>query len=177
MNDFDNFNRLLIYANNVLHRNITNENVVQSLMEVRYNKYINPVKLNDEKLLDYNNYEKYHLDRNHDFFEIKAYEECRSDWSQKDLEDLKQGKDVLILVDFNTGNVFDVKYKDGHKYIGKPINVSFRASRDLDAIMYYYQHNKYEIENTFNHYNSIIWQDNFYYKKLRDANKPDSFYI
>lgn len=55
---------------------------MQSLMEVRYDKYISPVKL-DEYVSDYNNYKDYFLDPSHDFFEIKAYEECRSDWSEK----------------------------------------------------------------------------------------------
>lgn len=168
MTDFDFFNKMLIHANNVLHRNITEENVMQSLMEVRYNKYINPVKI-DENLLDYNNYKKYFLDPDHDFFEIKAYEEYRSDWSQKDLEDLKQGKDVLILVDFNTGDAFSVVYNDNHKCVGRPVNFPCSKSFTLEAMVYYYRQNKYEIESTFSHYNEIIRRDNYYYRKLKDC--------
>ena len=166
MTDFDSFNKMVIYANNVLHRDITKENVMQSLMEVRYDKYINPVKL-DENVLDYNNYKKYFLDPDHDFFEIKAYEEFRSDWSQKDLEDLKQGKDVLILVDFNTGDAFDVIYKNNHKCIGNQISLPFNKSHTLDVMVYYYRQNKYNIESTFNHYNEIIRLENYYYRKFK----------
>lgn len=166
MTDFDFFNKILIYANNVLHRNITKENVMQSLMELKYNKYINPVKL-DENVLEYNNYKKYFLDPDHDFFEIKAYEECRSDWSQKDLEDLKQGKDVLILVDFNTGDAFNVIYNHNHKCIGRPVNLPLNKSRTLDVMAYYYKQNKYDIEARFSHYNEIIRHNNYYYNESK----------
>jgi hypothetical protein len=119
--------------------------------------------------LDYNNYKKYFLDPDHDFFEIKAYEEYRSDWSQKDLEDLKQGKDVLILVDFNTGDAFNVIYNDNHKCVGRPVNFPCSKSFTLEAMVYYYRQNKYEIESTFSRYNEIIRRDNYYYRKLKDC--------
>lgn len=168
MTDFDFFNSMLIYAGNVLHRNITEENVMQSLMEVMYNKYINPVKL-DENVLDYNDYKERFLDPDHDFFEIKAYEECRSDWSQKDLEDLKQGKDVLVLVDFNNGDAFNVTYNNNHKCIGSPVNLSCKGSFTLEAMTYYYRQNKYDIENTFSRYNATIRRDNYFYRKSKNC--------
>lgn len=166
MTDFDFFNDTLIQASNVLHRNITEKNVMQSLMEIMYNKYICPVKF-DEGLLDYNNYRERSLDPDHDFFEIKAYEECRSDWSQKDLEDLKQGKDVLVLVDFNNGDAFNVTYNDNHKCIGRPVNLPFSKSFTLEAMTYYYWRNKYDIENMFRRYNETIRRDNYYYRKCK----------
>lgn len=166
MTDFDSFNKMLIYASNVLHRNITKENVMQSLMEVRYDKYISPVKL-DENVSDYNNFKDYFLDPSHDFFEIKAYEECRFDWSEKDMEDLKQGKDVLILVDFNTGDAFNVIYENNRKCISCPANLPFKKSHTLDVMIHYYRQNKYKIEDTFSRYNEFIRRENCYLKNLK----------
>ena len=169
MTDFDSFNKMLIYASNVLHRNIIKENVIQSLMEVRYDKYISPVKL-DENVSDYNNFKDYLLDPSHDFFEIKAYEECRSDWSEKDMEDLKQGKDVLILVDFNTGDAFNVIYKNNRKCISCPANLPFKKGHTLDVMVHYYRQNKYNIEDTFSRYNEFIRRENCYLKNLKNRN-------
>lgn len=51
---------------------------------------------------------------------------------KKDMEDLKQGKDVLILVDFNTGDAFNVIYENNHKCISCPANLPFKKGHTLN---------------------------------------------
>lgn len=149
--------------------NLTENNVVRTVMEYQFNKFIKPIDMNarctDKELhpampwSDYGNYPSYCLNPEHEFLEIKINGTRKDGWCMQDWDDLKYGKDVLILVDVNSEIAYHV-CRQGNEYNHSENNncpgrmavgEQFQGElpKDIQRIVDYYKRNKDSILNDF----------------------------
>ena len=158
---------------------LTENDVVQTIMEYYFNKFIKSIDMKarcaDKDLhpampwSDYGNYEDYYLNPEHEFFEIKINGTRKDGWCMQDWDDLKRGKDVLMLVDFTDEIAYHVG-RQGNEYnhsennccpgrmcVGKPFNDYL--PKDIQYIVDFYKKHRYDVLNDFVRENAMYKQE------------------